>query len=77
MGPSQRSSAPPFTVMEIVARANALKQTGRSVLTLCVGEPGGGAPSPVRQAAREALDSSLAYSDPDGLVELREAIWGH
>lgn len=77
MGPSQRSSAPPFTVMEIVARANALKQTGRSVLTLCVGEPGGGAPSPVRQAAREALDSSLAYSDPDGLVELREAISGH
>lgn len=77
MGPSQRSSAPPFSVMEIVARAEAMKQAGRSVLTLCVGEPGGGAPLAVRQAAREALETPLGYSDPDGLVELREAIAGH
>ena len=63
--------------MEIVAQANAMKLAGRSVLTLCVGEPGGGAPRAVREAAHAAVDTPLGYSDPDGLVDLREAISGH
>lgn len=77
MGPSRRSAVPPFSVMEIVARANAMRAAGRSVLTLCVGEPGGGAPAPVRAAAAAALGADLGYTDPAGLPALREELAGH
>jgi aspartate/methionine/tyrosine aminotransferase len=77
MAPSRRSAVPAFSVMDVLARADALRAQGSSVLTLCVGEPGGGAPAAVRRAATRALTGDLGYTQPLGLPALREAIAGH
>ncbi|GMA31367.1 pyridoxal phosphate-dependent aminotransferase [Litorihabitans aurantiacus] len=77
MAPSRRSAVPSFSVMDVLARADALRAQGRSVLTLCVGEPGGGAPAPVRAAAVAALAGDLGYTQVQGLPALREAVAGH
>lgn len=77
MGPSRRSDVPSFSVMDVLARAGEMRAAGLSVLTLCVGEPGGGAPAPVRAAARAAVAGDLGYTQSAGLPALREAIAGH
>ncbi|PWD49764.1 aspartate aminotransferase [Serinibacter arcticus] len=77
MGPSRRSAVPSFSVMDVLARAEAMRADGASVLTLCVGEPGGGAPAPVRRAGVAALAGDVGYTQTRGLPALREAIAGH
>lgn len=64
---------PPFEVMEMIERA-ARHPDPR---VLCVGEPGGGAPLAVREAARLALDGPLGYTPAGGVPELLDAIAGH
>ncbi|MCR4489297.1 aspartate aminotransferase, partial [Micrococcus luteus] len=49
--PSVRSQVPPFTVMSILGRVAALRAAGHDVVSLCAGEPGGGAPPAVDAAA--------------------------
>jgi aspartate/methionine/tyrosine aminotransferase len=75
---SGRSQVPPFAVMEILGAANALRVAGASVVSLCAGEPSGGAPAVVRERARELLaDGDLGYTEATGAPDLRRAIAGH
>ena len=75
---SQRSQVPAFTVMEIIAAANARRAAGHDVLNLCVGEPSAGAPADVRRRAAELMEGTgLGYTEAAGLPELRRRIAGH
>ncbi len=76
---SRRGQVPPFQVMSILDRVAELRADGRDVVSLCAGEPSGGAPADVRAAAIRALDGTdpLGYTGPLGLLELREAVAGH
>ena len=65
----------PFEVMEILARANELKRSGRHVIRMEIGEPDFTAPGPVVEAATRAMHDGLtAYTSALGIAELREAI---
>jgi aspartate/methionine/tyrosine aminotransferase len=67
----------PFYVMEIMAHAQELVNAGRSVISLCVGEPDFPTPRPVVEAGIRALEKGrLPYTSALGLQELREAISG-
>jgi aspartate/methionine/tyrosine aminotransferase len=75
---SQRSQVPAFTVMEIIAAANARRAAGHDVLNLCVGEPSSAAPEDVRRRAAGVMSSgTLGYTEAAGLPELRRRIAGH
>lgn len=65
--------------MAILDRVAALRDAGREVLSLCAGEPAGGAPTDVRDLARalHAGDDPLGYTGPLGTAELRRAIAEH
>ncbi|MFB9774994.1 pyridoxal phosphate-dependent aminotransferase [Brevibacterium otitidis] len=69
----------PFAVMDIVSRVAELRAEGRDVISLCVGEPGQGAPAAVRQRAQELMrdGTDLGYVPVTGIRELREALSGH
>ncbi len=69
----------PFHVMEVLKRAAELEQAGRSVISMCIGEPDFPPPQPVLDAAQRALASGAAmrYTAALGLRELREAISAH
>ncbi|WP_454084235.1 pyridoxal phosphate-dependent aminotransferase [Georgenia sp. Marseille-Q6866] len=77
--PSRRSAVAPFQVMSILDRVAQLRAQGRDVISLCAGEPSGGAPREVRELATSthAGDQALGYTSALGLWELREAIAGH
>lgn len=77
--PSARSQVPPFTVMSILGRVAALRAAGHDVVSLCAGEPGGGAPPAVDAAAAavHASGRAFTYTPALGLPELRAAVAGH
>lgn len=77
--PSRRSLVPPFEVMDVLDRVAVLRGQGRDVVSLCAGEPSGGAPSPVSRAAAEihASGRALTYTSALGIRELREELAGH
>lgn len=79
MRPSTRSQVPPFTVMEVLARVAAMRASGREVISLCAGEPSGGAPAAVHRAAAQihGSRSPLTYTPSLGIAELRAAVAGH
>ncbi len=69
------SSVAPFHVMEVLKAANHQEGAGRDVKHMEVGEPGGGAPARVIEAANEALGSShIKYTEALGIPELRNRI---
>lgn len=74
-----RAKVQPFAVMDILQRVADLRAAGRDVISLCAGEPGGGAPSAVsaRAAAIHASGMPLTYTPTLGIFELRQAIAGH
>lgn len=77
---SERAQAVrPFAVMDIVSRVAELKAAGEDVISLCVGEPGQGAPAAVRARAEEIMrdGTDLGYVPVTGIRELREALSGH
>lgn len=65
--------------MSILDRVAQLRSQGRDVISLCAGEPSGGAPREVRELATSthAGAQALGYTSALGLRELREAIAGH
>lgn len=78
MRESRRSQVSPFAVMSILDRIAALRAEGRDVVSLCAGEPSGGAPTDVRAAAARALEGDpLGYTPTLGLPALRAEIAGH
>jgi aspartate/methionine/tyrosine aminotransferase len=79
MTSSRRSEVPPFEVMRILDRVAELRAAGRDVVSLCAGEPSGGAPAAVHERAirvHEARDP-LGYTPALGTLALREALAGH
>src|SRR4051812_34620099 len=63
------------SAFEVLARARALEQQGRSVIHLEIGEPDFPTPRHVIEAGQRALDEGWTkYGSPQGLPELREAI---
>ncbi len=68
----------PFHVMELLQRARALQSSGRSIITLCVGEPDFPTPQPMLDAAMAFLrGGDVHYTPALGLPQLREAIAGY
>lgn len=76
---ASRAQVPPFQVMDILARVAELRAAGRDVISLCAGEPSGGAPTGVseRAAAIHGSGVPLTYTPALGIAELRNAIAGH
>ncbi len=77
--PSRRSAVPPFEVMDVLDRVAVLRGQGRDVISLCAGEPSGGAPSAVSAAAAQlhASRRPLTYTSALGIHELRQELAGH
>ncbi len=69
----------PFYAMEVLKAANARAAQGEDVLHMEVGEPAGGAPQAVAEAAIAALANvgALGYTEALGVRPLREAIAVH
>src|SRR5690625_4845520 len=63
--------------MAILDEVAQLRAQGRDVISLCAGEPAGGAPRDVRDRAASPEAVGLGYTSALGLSQLREAIAGH
>ena len=75
---SSRSEVEPFYAMDILARANMLKEQGHDIDFLCVGQPAAQAPLAAREAAAQLMASgSIGYTDAAGRLDLREGISEH
>jgi len=77
---SRRSQIAPFEVMEVLDRVTTLRAGGRDILSLCAGEPSGGAPTDVRERAARTFSASggsLGYTSALGTPDLRAAVAGH
>jgi aspartate/methionine/tyrosine aminotransferase len=73
-----RTKIAPFIAMDVLAAASARAAEGQDVIHLEVGEPGGGPPAPVVEAARHALGRvPLGYTEALGRPDLRRAIARH
>jgi len=69
---------PPFIVMEILEKAQAMERQGKKVIHMEIGEPDFGTPQAVRDAGCKAIQSGKTqYTHSLGLFELREAIAEH
>ena len=72
---ARRGQIAPFMVMDVMRAANARAAAGHDVVHLEVGEPSTGAPQPVLDAARKAIEEEdLGYTEAFGLPVLRERI---
>jgi aspartate/methionine/tyrosine aminotransferase len=77
LGVALRAGIPPFYVMDVWLAAAERQRTHGDLVNLSAGQPSAGAPAPVREAAKVALDSGpLGYSVALGIPELRAAIAG-
>jgi (5-formylfuran-3-yl)methyl phosphate transaminase len=66
---------PPFIVMEVMERAEALERQGENIIHLEVGEPDFETPECIKEAAIRAIrDGKTHYTHSMGLPELREEI---
>lgn len=69
------ASIRPFYVMELLARARELEQSGRSIVHMEVGEPDFDTPRPIVEAGIRALEQGFThYTAAVGIPELRAAI---
>ncbi|MGV0852311.1 pyridoxal phosphate-dependent aminotransferase [Mycolicibacterium phlei] len=74
---SLRSGIPPFYVMDVWLAAAERQRSHGDLVNLSAGQPSAGAPTPVLEAAKKALDTTvLSYTVALGIPELREAIAG-
>jgi aspartate/methionine/tyrosine aminotransferase len=72
---ARRAAVPPFIVMDVLRQANEREAAGAEILHLEIGQPSTGAPGPVLEAAKRAIDSDrLGYTDALGIPPLRRRI---
>lgn len=65
----------PFLAMEILEKAQQLEASGRSIVHMEVGEPGGETPAAIKEAAISAIrDNDTGYTHSLGKWELRSEI---
>ena len=75
---ARRGIVPPFIAMEVLRDANERAAKGENILHLEVGQPSTGAPRPVIEAAKRALDrDQLGYTEALGIWPLRQRIARH
>ncbi|MFV0252975.1 MAG: pyridoxal phosphate-dependent aminotransferase [Beutenbergiaceae bacterium] len=76
---SLRSQVAPFAVMTILDEVARIRAAGTDVISLCAGEPDGGAPAAVHRAAAalHRAGESLGYGPALGIAPLRAAVAGH
>lgn len=76
---ARRGKVPGFEVMHIVEQVAAMAAAGRDVISLCIGEPGGGAPTAVndRAAQLHAAHQEFGYTPACGLASTRQAVGRH
>jgi aspartate/methionine/tyrosine aminotransferase len=73
-----RAMVDPFIAMDVLTAANAQQAAGRDVIHLELGEPAGGPPAAVIEAARARLgERPLGYTEAFGMPALRRAIADH
>ena len=65
--PSVRSAVEPFYAMDFMREATALAASGRDIVRMEVGQPGGPAPLASRLAATAALEAPPGYTVAPGL----------
>jgi aspartate/methionine/tyrosine aminotransferase len=76
--PSARSAVPPFMVMDVMAAAARIEQSGGRVIHMEVGQPAAPAPASAIAAAQAALASGrLSYTETLGIPALRARIARH
>ncbi|MGO3510352.1 MAG: pyridoxal phosphate-dependent aminotransferase, partial [Glutamicibacter arilaitensis] len=65
--------------MQIVDQVATMRAAGHDVISLCVGEPGGGAPAAVNELAAtlHAQHADFGYTSTAGLLETRQALAKH
>jgi aspartate/methionine/tyrosine aminotransferase len=73
---ARRAGISPFMAMEVLARANEVAAAGKAVRHLELGQPGGGPPGPVAEAAARMLASgeAVGYTEALGDPALRRRI---
>ncbi|WIY54285.1 aminotransferase class I/II-fold pyridoxal phosphate-dependent enzyme [Devosia sp. YIM 151766] len=64
----------PFYAMDILKRAKALEEQGRSICHLELGEPGQPPAPRVIEAVARALPQPQGYTNAKGMIELREGL---
>ena len=63
------------SAFEVLARAAALAQQGKSIINLGIGQPDFATPENIVEAGRKALaDGHHGYTPANGILELREAV---
>src|ERR1700743_348661 len=63
------------SAFEILAKAQALAATGKSIVNLCIGQPDFPPPAHVIEARPRAIaDAHHGYSAAPGILALREAV---
>jgi aspartate/methionine/tyrosine aminotransferase len=75
---SKRGRVDPFIALDVLRMANERAMAGGEVLHLEIGQPGGGAPHGVIEAAKRALDAhAIGYTEALGVPELRHRVALH
>ena len=75
MGKHRLDPIKPFIVMDVLERAIALEQQGRSIVHLEIGEPDFQTPRRIVESGIEALRrGETHYTDSRGIIELRSAV---
>jgi len=76
--PSRRSDVPPFMVMDVMAAAARIEESGGRVVHMEVGQPAAPAPSTAIAAAKTALENGkIGYTEALGIPSLRARISRH
>lgn len=69
------NSVTPSATLEMAAKARELKELGKDIIGLSLGEPDFNTPNYIKEAAIQAIkDDYNAYTPVDGYVELKKAI---
>ena len=78
LAPSRRSGVPPFMVMDVMAAAARIEESGARVIHMEVGQPAAAAPATATAAAQAALQGGrLGYTEALGIPSLRARIARH
>lgn len=65
----------PSATLAMAALAGRLKASGKSIVSLAMGEPDFDTPNPVKQAGIDAIEAGFTkYTPADGTVELKQAV---
>ena len=69
------NSLTPSATLEMAAKARELRNLGKDVIGLSLGEPDFNTPDYIKEAAKQAIDDNYnSYTPVDGYVELKDAI---